>query len=92
MIVRILGEGQFEVPDKAVGGLDRLDHELVRAVDAGDAAGFARTLEALLAGVRTQGRPVSAEHLGASDLVVPHPGATLEEVRKLLSGEGLIVP
>ncbi len=90
MIVRILGEGQFEVPDDAAGLLDRLDGALSRAVEAGDHAGFDAMLAAMLNTVRTRGRPVPPDHLSASDLVLPGPGATIGEVRRLLSGQRVI--
>ena len=40
MIVRISGEGQFEVPDGHVEELNRLDDDLTKAVDSGDDAQF----------------------------------------------------
>ena len=55
MIVRISGEGQFEVPDGHVDELNRLDEGLTKAVDAGDEAEFKDALEALLGSVRTAG-------------------------------------
>ena len=36
MIVRISGEGQFEVPEGHVDELNRLDDDLTKAVDSGD--------------------------------------------------------
>jgi len=55
MIVRISGEGQFDVPDEHLGELNRLDDDLAKACDAGDEAQFKTALEALLASVRTVG-------------------------------------
>ena len=90
MIVRILGEGQFEVPDDQLDELNDLDEELTRAVEGGDEAAFSSALQGLLAGVRESGRRLSDDHLGPSDLVLPDPDSTLEEVQGLLGGEGLI--
>jgi len=39
MIVRILGEGQFDVDDSATDELNALDATLEKAVNAGDEAG-----------------------------------------------------
>ena len=36
MIVRISGEGQFDVPEGHVDELNRLDDDLTKAVDSGD--------------------------------------------------------
>ena len=35
MIVRILGEGQFELHDDQIASLEELDQQLVAALDAG---------------------------------------------------------
>jgi hypothetical protein len=47
-------------------------------------------LDALLARVRSIGRPLAADVLAPSELIIPQEGATVAEVRKLLSDEGLI--
>ena len=60
------------------------------AVEAGDEAAFSTALAALLAGVRTAGVPHDAESLDESDLILPPADATLDEVRDLLSDDGLI--
>lgn len=90
MIVRISGEGQFDVPDGHVGELNRLDEDLTKAVDSGDDAQFTAALEALLASVRTAGKELPADWIGPSDLVLPSPESTIHEVREVLGDEGLI--
>ena len=90
MIVRISGEGQFEVAEDHVEELNRLDDDLTKAVDAGDDAQFKAALEALLASVRTAGQELPADWIGPSDLVLPSPDATIHEVREVLGDEGLI--
>ena len=90
MIVRIGGEGQFEVPDEHLGELNRLDDDLAKAVDAGDEAQFKTALEGLLASVRTVGGELPADYIGPSELVLPSPDSTIEEVREVLGDEGLI--
>jgi hypothetical protein len=90
MIVRISGEGQFDVPDGHVEELNRLDDDLTKAVDAGDEAQFKTALEALLGSVRTAGQELPDDFIGPSDLVLPSPEATIHEVREVLGDEGLI--
>ncbi len=90
MIVRILGEGQFDVPDDHLEELNRLDGDLVKAVDAGDQAAFTAALEALLASVRTAGSELPDDYLGPSEIVLPGPDATVDEVREVLGDQGLI--
>lgn len=90
MIVRIMGEGQFDVPDERLEELNRLDQDLLKAVDTGDEERFASALQGMLAGVRAAGTPLPDDYLGPSDLVFPDPDATIDEVREILGEEGLI--
>ena len=90
MIVRILGEGQFDVPDDALPRLNEADDALVAAIDAGDDAAFHRCLADLHAAVHAAGTALPADHLGPSDLALPSHDATLAEVRDMLGDEGLV--
>jgi hypothetical protein len=90
MIVRILGEGQLEVPEAAVEELNRLDAALETAVEHDDEAAFRPALEALLSQVRRSGVPTPPDDLRPSELILPQPDATMVEVRKLLADDGLI--
>jgi hypothetical protein len=90
MIVRILGEGQLEVPESAAGELNELDTKVETAVNNGDEAGFRTALAALLDRIRAVGSPADPDTLTPSSLIVPGPDATMDEVRKLLADDGLI--
>jgi hypothetical protein len=90
MIVRISGEGQFEVPEVHVDDFNRLDDDLTKAVDSGDEAQFKAALEALLGSIRSAGTELPDDWIGPSDLVLPSPDATIHEVREVLGDEGLI--
>jgi hypothetical protein len=90
VIVRILGEGQLEVPDSSVAELNELDQELESAVERGDEAAFGPALAALLAKVREVGTPASADDLRPSELIIPNDDASMADVHRLLTDEGLI--
>lgn len=90
MIVRILGDDQYDVAETEVGGLNELDEELQRAVDAGDEERFAAALGALLARVRAVGTKLPADALTPSDALLPQDDASLAEVAETLHEEGLI--
>ncbi len=85
MIVRILGEGQYSVPEGERGALEKLDAALAEAVDSNDEEAFTRGLSALTAAVRKVGKPVADDAFAPSGLVVPFPDATLEETKDLLA-------
>lgn len=90
MIVRILGEGQLEVPDSAHDALNELDTVLQQACDADDAERFDAALGELLAKVREVGTPLPDEQIVPSELILPSADASLAEVKALLTDEGLI--
>ena len=90
MIVRILGEGQYDLSEDAVSTLNELDAKVESAIEASDLASFNDALAQLLDGVRTAGVPHEAESLDPSDLILPMADATLAEVKDMLSGDGLI--
>jgi hypothetical protein len=90
MIVRILGEGQYDVADHALDRLNELDSTVEAAVEAGDEAAFGPALAALLDGVRTAGVAHPADSLDESDLILPPADATIEQVREMLNDDGLI--
>ncbi len=90
MIVRILGEGQLLIDDSAVDELNELDSALEAAVERGSEDEFRPALNALLDRVRAIGSPVNAEVIEPSALILPQRDATMAEVRKLLTDDGLI--
>ena len=90
MITRILGEGQYDVPETALAELNVLDAAVQDAVDAADTAAFRAGLVELLAAVRERGTRVPDDVLTVSDLVLPAPDSDIADVKALLGDEGLI--
>ena len=90
MIVRIMGEGQFVVPDAAMASLNQHDAALESALEARDEAAFHTALAALLGAVRTQAEPLADDELIESEVILPSADATLDEVAALLAPDGLI--
>jgi len=85
VIVRILGEGQFEVDDSAAAQLDALDTELDAAVEAGDDAAFKSALSRSVEVVRAGGSPVPDDSLHPAEIILPSSDADVAEVLKLLA-------
>ena len=90
MIIRILHEGQYDVPDTDIAALNTPDDELVAAIDAGDTGEFTRVLAELVAAVRRAGTPVPDDTLVPSALVLPAEDTDLAGVRAILRDDGLI--
>ncbi|MBD8869112.1 PspA-associated protein PspAA [Nocardioides donggukensis] len=90
MIVRILGEGQFDVADSEQDRLNELDAAVETAVEADDEAAFRVALGRLLDAVRSVGVAHDQASLDVSSVILPPADASIPEVRDLLSDDGLI--
>jgi hypothetical protein len=90
LIIRILGEGQYDVAESALDRLNELDDAVEAAIDAGDDAAFRAAFDALLDGVRTIGVTHDLQDIHESDLILPHGDASMAEVRDFLADDGLI--
>jgi hypothetical protein len=90
VIVRILGEGQLVVEPSALDELNKLDDNLIAAVHNSDEAAFRTAMDLLLARARELGTPLPVEEIKPSDFILPSADSSLDEVRDLLSSDGLI--
>ena len=90
MIVRIMGEGQFEIDEEVAKGLNDLDQQAEQALEAGDAERLGELLERMAEAVRTNGTRVPDEDLSPSEAIVPPSDLSLEEAHELFEGDGLI--
>ena len=90
MIVRILGEGQFNLPGAAIDELNDIDNRMVEAVEAEDRDALHSLLLEMESLVREKGEPVPLDELVESDLILPETDLTLEEAESIFVGEGLL--
>jgi PspA-Associated protein len=90
VIVRVSGEGQYELPDDDAERLNELDNRAVSAVEQGDETGFRELWTQMLELVATDGRALSGDELVQSDVIMPPRDISFEEARGEFSGDGLI--
>jgi chromosome condensin MukBEF complex kleisin-like MukF subunit len=90
VIVRLMGEGQFEVDDEVATGLNDLDEQAAQAVEQGDEERLGELLRRMAEAVRTNGTRLADDDLSASEGVVPPEDLSLDEARRLFEDEGLI--
>jgi hypothetical protein len=90
MIVRILTEGQFNLPGAHIDELNEIDNQLVDVVAAGDVPAFEKLLAKMMDLVRDNSTEVPVDELVESDLVLPEPDITLSEAAEMFVGEGLV--
>jgi chromosome condensin MukBEF complex kleisin-like MukF subunit len=90
VIVRVMGEGQFDVDDEVAKGLNGLDEQAAQAVEAGDEERLSELLRRMADAVRKNGARLPDDSLDASEAIVPPDDLSLDEARRLFEDEGLI--
>jgi hypothetical protein len=90
VIVRISGEGQFELPDSDSERLNELDNRAVSAVEQGDETGFRELWTQMLELVHADGKPLDDDELVESHVILPPADISFDEARAEFTGEGLI--
>jgi hypothetical protein len=90
MIVRISGEGQYELPDEDADRLNELDNRAVAAVEQGDEETFEELWEEMLELVSTDGALLENDELVESDVILPPRDVSFAEAAAEFTGEGLI--
>ena len=90
MIIRVVTEGQYEVSDSLLDELNELDNEIVGLIESGDETRFRDVLREFISMIRENGKPLDADVIVESDLIVPPEDLTISEAMKIFNGEGLI--
>ncbi len=90
MIVRLAGEGQYEIDEAVMERLNSLDQQAIAALERSDEPELDRYLDEMGTLVRQEGRKLAVDELASSDVVIPPSDLTLEETRRLVAKEGFI--
>jgi hypothetical protein len=90
VIVRLMGEGQFRVPDDLQSRLNKIDEAAEEAVRGGDGPGFRARLDELHQVVHEAGERLADDDLSPSDAIIPPIDLSFDEAEELFAGEGLI--
>jgi len=90
MIVRIMGEGQYEVDSCMLDQLNIIDNRIVDHVSQGKQKEFREELEKLISTVKMKGKQLDLKEVITSDVIIPPKDLTLEEAKGIFKGYGLI--
>lgn len=90
MIVRLMGEGQYEFDKKHLDAINKIDNDIVKIVNDRDETAFRTEFKKLINYVRKNGKKIPYEIIKPSDIIIPPDDITLEEANKIFRGEGLI--
>ncbi|HLB70505.1 MAG: hypothetical protein OIN88_02075 [Candidatus Methanoperedens sp.] len=90
MIVRLMGEGQYELDKMHLDEINKIDNNIVNIVNKGDEKTFKSEFKKLTDNVRRHGKKLPDDILKPSDLIIPPADLTFEEAKMIFKGEGLI--
>ncbi len=90
MIVRLLTEGQYNLPSEYLDELNTIDNQIVDLVAKNSRSEFGSMIASMLNLVREKGTPVPIDEMVESDIVLPEPDITLDEAAELFTGEGIV--
>jgi hypothetical protein len=90
VIVRVMGEGQYRLPEDVHERVNELDNAVVAAVDKDDEDAFHAAFEEMLDVIRSEGEHLGDDELESSDVIVPPADTSMAEAAADFSGDGLI--
>ncbi len=90
MIVRLMGEGQYEIDKKHLDELNRIDNNIVKLVTKGEDRAFKSEIKKLADYVHKYGKKMPDNVLKPSDIIIPPADLTVDEAREIFKGDGLI--
>jgi len=89
MIVRLMGEGQYELDKKHIDEVNRIDNNIVKIVNKGDEKVFRSEFKKLSDYVRKNGKKIADEVIQPSEIIIPPSDLTLDEAKKIFAGDGV---
>jgi hypothetical protein len=89
MIVRLMGEGQYELEKKHVDEVNMIDNNIVKIVNTGNELDFKTEFKKLSDYVRKNGKKISDDVIKPSGIIIPPSDLTLDEAKKIFAGDGL---
>ncbi|VVB56024.1 Uncharacterised protein [uncultured archaeon] len=89
MIVRLMGEGQYELEKKHVDEVNKIDNNIVKIVKNEDEKVFKTEFKKLSDYVKRNGKKIPDDVIKPSDCIIPPSDLTLDEAKKIFAGDGL---
>lgn len=89
MIIRIVSEGQYEVPSSLFDELNAIDNTIVELVSKGNEEEYVEELSKLIDMIKTNGKQLDDSDIVESNIIVPPGDLTFEEAKEIFTGVGV---
>jgi len=90
VIIRIMGEGQYQASNALRSELNKIDDRIVTLVEEGNAVEFRRELKRLISMIKEKAMPIDAKEIVNSDIIVPPADMSFDEAKAVFKKPGII--
>jgi hypothetical protein len=90
VIIRIMGEGQYQASNALRSELNKIDDRIVTLVEEGNAVEFRRALKRLISMIKEKAMPIDAKEIVNSDIIVPPADMSFDEAKAVFKKPGII--
>ena len=90
MIIRIMGEGQYQASEALCNELNKIDNHIVTLVAEGKTQEYKLELARLISEIKEKAEPIDAKDIVKSDIIVPPEDLSFEEAKAIFKGTGII--
>jgi hypothetical protein len=90
MIIRIMGEGQYQASEALCNELNKIDNYIVTLVEEGKTQEYKLELAKLISEIKEKAEPIDAKEIVKSDIIVPPGDLSFEEAKAIFKGTGII--
>ena len=92
-IVRIMGQGQFEINEDTVKRINEVDDAIVQILQnesKADDQEYRAKITEIVQTIKSEGKKLEDKELVESDIIVPDTDISIDEAKKVFQGEGII--
>jgi len=89
MIIRVIGQGQYQVKSSLFDDLNKIDNQIVEYVQKGNEKAYKKSLAELIGRIVKEGETLDHKEIIESDIIVPPADMTLDEARQVFKGTGI---
>lgn len=90
MIIRIMGEGQYQASEALCNELNKIDNHIVTLVEEGKVEEYRKELARLISEIKEKADPIDPKEIVESDIIVPPGDLSFEEAKVIFKGIGII--
>jgi hypothetical protein len=90
MIIRIMGEGQYQASEALCNELNKIDNHIMTLVEEGKVEEYRKELARLISEIKEKAEPLDPKEIVKSDIIVPPGDLSFDEAKAVFKKPGII--